>query len=250
MDLFASHESSHCQLYFSLTEGPLGIDALAHSWPQALLKYAFPPVSLLAQTLCAPAYPDLVSQIHCPRDSPSLEHSSEEGPPLSGARHHMAPASRSGEPPCVTSGRNVADLSGLPLAVVETITQARAPSTRQRYAQRYPALALLCPTRALRTYVARTRSFRSFTEAKSVSKQRLAHWIVDAVALAYQSQGEPCPLGVRAHSTWSVASPYALAHGASLADICRAAGWATQNTFARFYSLRVEPVSSRVLGNR
>ncbi len=52
VDLFASHESSHCQLYFSLTEGPLGTDALAHSWPQALCKYAFPPVSLLAQALC------------------------------------------------------------------------------------------------------------------------------------------------------------------------------------------------------
>ncbi len=52
MDLFASHESSHCQLYFSLTEGPLSTDALAHSWPQALRKYAFPPVSILAQTLC------------------------------------------------------------------------------------------------------------------------------------------------------------------------------------------------------
>ncbi len=37
------------------------------------------------------------------------------------------------------------------------------------------------------------------------------------------------------------------ARGASLADICRAAGWATPNTFARFYSLRVEPVSSCVL---
>ncbi len=32
---------------------------------------------------------------------------------------------------------------------------------------------------------------------KAVSKQRLAHWLVEAVALAYQSQGEPCPLGVR-----------------------------------------------------
>ncbi len=52
VDLFASHESSHCQLYFSLTEGPLGTDALAHSWPRALGKYAFSPVSLLAQTLC------------------------------------------------------------------------------------------------------------------------------------------------------------------------------------------------------
>ncbi len=123
-----------------------------------------------------------------------------------------------------------------------------------------PALALLCPVRALRIYVERTRSFRSSEQlfvcyggqqkGKAVSKQRLAHWIVDAVALAYQSQGEPCPMGVRAHSTRSVASSYALAHGASLADICRAAGWATPNTFARFYNLRVEPVSSRVLGNR
>ncbi len=119
-----------------------------------------------------------------------------------------------------------------------------------------PALALLCPVRALRIYVDRTRSFKSSEQlfvchrgqqkGKAVSKQRLAHWIVDTIALAYQSQGEPCPLGV----TRSVASFYALAHGASLADICRAAGWATPNTFARFYSLRVEPVSSRMLGNR
>ncbi len=117
-----------------------------------------------------------------------------------------------------------------------------------------PALALLCPVRALRIYVIRTRSVRSSEQlfvchggqqkGKAVSKQRLAHWIVEAVALAYQSQGEPCPLGVRAHSTRSVASSHALAHGASLADICRVAGWATPNTFARFYNLRVEPVSS------
>ncbi len=71
-----------------------------------------------------------------------------------------------------------------------------------------PALALLCPVRALRIYVDRTRSFRSSEQlfvchggqqkGKAVSKQRLAHWIVEAVALAYQSQGQPCPL---AHST-------------------------------------------------
>ncbi len=389
---------------------------------------------------CAPlAHPDLVSRTHFPRDSTSLAHSSEEGPPFSGARHHMAPASRSMEPPCVAPGRDAADLSGLPPAVVETIIQATAPSTRQTYALKWslfatwcssrredprrctigvvlsflqerlerrlspstlkvyvaaiaahhdavdgrslgkhdlivrflkgarrmnpsrpplvpswdlsivlaglqrgpfepldsvelkflslktalltaltsikrvgdlqafsvseeclvfgpvyshvvlrprpgyvpkvpttpfcdqvvnlqalpseeadPALALLCPVRALRIYVTRTRSVRSSEQlfvchggqqiGKAVSKQRLAHWIVEAVALAYQSQGEPCPLGVRAHSTRSVASSHALAHGASLADICRAAGWATPNTFARFYNLRVEPVSSRVLG--
>ncbi len=123
-----------------------------------------------------------------------------------------------------------------------------------------PALTLLCPVRALRMYVDRTRSFRSSEQlfvchgfqqkGKAVSNQRLAHWLVEAFALAYQSQDEPCPLGVRAHSTRSVASSHALAHGASLTDICRAAGWATPNTFARFDSLRIEPVSSCVLGNR
>ncbi len=41
---------------------------------------------------CAPlAHPDLVSRTHFPRDSTSLAHSSEEEPPFSGARHHMAP---------------------------------------------------------------------------------------------------------------------------------------------------------------
>ncbi len=75
---------------------------------------------------CVPlAHPDLVSRTHFPRDSTSLAHSSEEGPPFSGARHHMVPASRSMEPPCVAPGRDAADFSGLPPAVVETIIQAR-----------------------------------------------------------------------------------------------------------------------------
>ncbi len=120
-----------------------------------------------------------------------------------------------------------------------------------------PALASLCPVRALRQYVDRTRSFRTSEQlfvcyggqqkGNAVSKQRMAHWIVDAITLAYEAQGVPCPLRLRAHSTRGVASSWALARGASLADICRAAGWATPNTFARFYSLRVEPVSSCVL---
>ncbi len=120
-----------------------------------------------------------------------------------------------------------------------------------------PALALLCPVRALRQYTDRTQSFRTSEQlfvcyggqqkGKAVSKQRMAHWIVDAITLAYEAQGVPCPLRLRAHSTRGVASSWALARGASLADICRAAGWATPNTFARFYSLHVEPVSSCVL---
>ncbi|XP_016387241.1 LOW QUALITY PROTEIN: voltage-dependent P/Q-type calcium channel subunit alpha-1A-like [Sinocyclocheilus rhinocerous] len=75
------------------------------------------------------AHPDLVSGTH-PSDSPSLAHRSEEGPRFSGARRHVAHASGSVEPPRVAPGRDTPDLSGLPQAVVDTITQARAPSMR------------------------------------------------------------------------------------------------------------------------
>ncbi len=93
------------------------------------------------------AHPDLVSRTHSPRDSPSLAHSSEEGLPFSGARHHLAPASRPVEPPCVAPGWDAADLSGLPQAVVETITQAGAPSTRQAYVLKWSLFANRCSSR-------------------------------------------------------------------------------------------------------
>ncbi len=106
-------------------------------------------------------------------------------------------------------------------------------------------------------YIDRTQSFRTSDQlfvchggrqkGNAVSKQRMAHWIVDAITLDYQAQGVPCPFRLRAHSTRSVATSWALARGASLTDICRAAGWATPNMFARFYSLSVELVSSCVL---
>ncbi len=46
-------------------------------------------------------------------------------------------------------------------------------------------------------------------KGKAVSKQRLAHWIVEAIVLAYQARCLPCPLGVRAHFTRGVASSWA-----------------------------------------
>ncbi len=224
VDLFASPESSHCQLYFSLTEGPLGTDALAHSWPRALRKYAFPLVSLLAQTLCklredeeqvllvAPHwptrtwFPELISLATAPpwRIPLRKDLQGEECLVFGPVYSHVVLRPRPGYVPKVptTPFRDqVVNLQALPSEEAD------------------PALALLCPVRALRIYVTRTRSVRSSEQlfvchggqqkGKAVSKQRLAHWIVEAVALAYQSQGEPCPLGVRAHSTRSVASSHA-----------------------------------------
>ncbi|KAL0148546.1 hypothetical protein M9458_056093 [Cirrhinus mrigala] len=155
IDLFASPESAHCQLFYSLTEAPLGTDALAHRWPQGL-------TNLLAQTLCKIREDEeqvlLVAPYWPTQTCPSLEDSPEKGPSFSGDGYYLAPAPRSLEPSRVASGRDVADLSGLPQAVVDIITQARAPSMRQAYALRFPPL--LCPVRALHIYVDHTQSFR------------------------------------------------------------------------------------------
>ncbi len=62
-----------------------------------------------------------------------------------------------------------------------------------------PALALLCLVRALQLCIERSPWFT-------------------------QAQGVPCPLRLHAHSTRGVTSSWALAHGASLTDICRATG--------------------------
>ncbi len=45
VDIFASEDNTHCQIYFSKDS-----DALAHDWPNLLL-YAFPPIALIPQVI-------------------------------------------------------------------------------------------------------------------------------------------------------------------------------------------------------
>ncbi|KAL0201540.1 hypothetical protein M9458_004727, partial [Cirrhinus mrigala] len=110
-------------------------------------------------------------------------------------------------------------------------------------------LTLLCPVRILRIYLKRSQHHRRSNQlfvcyggqqkGKAVSEQRISHWLVDAIRTAYQARGLPCLLGVRAHSNGGIAASAALTNGASLTDICRAAGWATPSPC---YNLRMEPV--------
>ncbi len=72
------------------------------------------------------------------------------------------------------------------------------------------------------------------------NKQTISRWIVDAITTAYESSDLPSPLGVRAHSTRSMAASKAFSSGTSLQDICDAAGWSTPLTFVRFYSLDLQ----------
>ena len=72
----------------------------------------------------------------------------------------------------------------------------------------------------------------------ALSKQRLSHWIVDAVLQAYKAKGLPAP-PVRCHSTRGVSASWAALKGVPLMDICAAATWASPCTFARFYRVNV-----------
>ncbi|XP_021322973.1 uncharacterized protein [Danio rerio] len=121
-------------------------------------------------------------------------------------------------------------------------------------------LNALCPVRALRAYINRTSSFRRSDQlfiswappnrGNPISKQRLSHWLVEAISLAYESKGVRPPGGLRAHSTRGMAASWALFRGVSLQDICAAASWASPHTFVRYYRLDVTqtPVAHSVLG--
>ncbi|KAK0147606.1 hypothetical protein N1851_012909 [Merluccius polli] len=108
---------------------------------------------------------------------------------------------------------------------------------------------LLCPVRALRAYIAATAGIRQSEQlfvchggpnrGCALSKQRLSHWVVNAITHAYGASGRPPPSGVRCHSTRSVATSWAALRGVPLEAICAAASWATPGTFTRFYRVNV-----------
>ncbi len=135
-----------------------------------------------------------------------------------------------------------------------SLSALSSESTASREAD---AQTSVCPVRALRIYIDRSASFRQSDQlfvcyggcarGRAVSKQRLSHWIVDAITAAYTSQGLECPLHIRGHSTRAIASSWAWSRGMSIRDICVAAGWSSQNTFARFYKLDVQSFASQVL---
>ncbi len=455
VDLFTTSENAHCPSFFSLSHSPLEGDALTARWPTARL-YAFPPIKILPLVLCKireerasviliapnwpnqPWFPDLTELLI----APPLADSGQEGHVISGGRLGVAPEPRTMEPSCVVASGLSGELDALQARVIDTLTEARAPSTRRLYALKWGVfvkwchqahidpvvctvldvlsflqyrldsgslpstlkvyvaaiaafrspqggqsigrdpmvvsflkgarrlhpprppsvppwdlevvlralsqppfeplssvglkelslktallLALasakrigdlhafsvdsdcirfgpgdcsvtlrprmgyvpkslstpfkiqtvslsalssesaasseadaqtsVCPVRALRIYIDRSASFRQSNQlfvcyggcarGRAVSKQRLSHWIVDAITAAYTNQGLECPLHIRGHSTRAMASSWAWSRGMSIQDICVAAGWSSENTFARFYRLDVQSFASQVL---
>ncbi len=71
-------------------------------------------------------------------------------------------------------------------------------------------LQMLCPVRALKLYVDRSKVWRKSSQllvcfvagrrGLATSKQRISHWVRDAISLAYEAQNLPSPLSLWAHS--------------------------------------------------
>ncbi|KAL0146880.1 hypothetical protein M9458_057819 [Cirrhinus mrigala] len=93
------------------------------------------------------AQQNLVLGPGAPGISSSLAHSSEEGPPFSGEGHNLAPAPRSLEPPPLVPGRDQEDFRDLSPSVVNTLLQARAPSTRRLYDLKWRIFVNWCSSR-------------------------------------------------------------------------------------------------------
>ncbi len=178
VDLFAYPETTHCQWFYSLTEATLGTDALAHSWPRGLRKYAFPPVSLLAQTLCKIREDEeqvLLVALYWPNrtwfpelmllaTAPSWPIPLRKDLLSQRWGHPLAPASRLVETPCVVPGRDAEVLGDLPQEVALTIASARAPSTRRAYALKWNLFIEWCSSHREDPRRCSTRAVLSFLQ--------------------------------------------------------------------------------------
>ena len=65
----------------------------------------------------------------------------------------------------------------------------------------------------------------------------MSRWLLEAIRLAYASKGAKLPGGLKAHSTRTQASSWALTRGVSVQEVSLAANWSSAFKFADFYKL-------------
>ncbi len=94
-----------------------------------------------------------------------------------------------------------------------------------------------------------TRFLRGVMRLRPPAREAYAMWWIRMLFYSLESSDLPSPLGVKAHSTRSVAASKACLAGVPMQDIFNAVGWSTPLTFVRFYDLvlRATPGSSVLL---
>jgi hypothetical protein len=124
----------------------------------------------------------------------------------------------------------------IPAVEIKSLSSVVDPEDTDRF---------LCPVRALKCYLKRSRchrgdkrllfvSLNKFYE-KDISTQTIARWLKATVTLAYQRSGFNPPEHIKAHETRAIASSLAKARGIPLATLLSAAFWRRENTFLSYY---------------
>ncbi|XDV44991.1 hypothetical protein PO909_013179 [Leuciscus waleckii] len=136
VDLFASQENAHCPEFFSKTD--FSPDSGGRTGQGRRMLSA----------ACSPTLdePTLVPNCDAVSEHRPVASASEEGSPLSSQRLDLASSPRAVVPACVGHQRVPADL---PQGVLNTITQARAPSTRRLYASKWSVFSSWCTARGV-----------------------------------------------------------------------------------------------------
>ena len=105
----------------------------------------------------------------------------------------------------------------------------------------------LCPIRAMKFYLDRTKDMRmgkerlfiSFLPGKEgdICKNTVSSWLRNTIQLAYQinTGDSTLPEGSRPHQVRSAASSWALKGGVNMAQLMEACFWRSQDTFTSFY---------------
>ena len=105
----------------------------------------------------------------------------------------------------------------------------------------------LCPVRALRTYIRRSRPLRSPQHRRlfvsfnpdfkrDITKATLSRWIATTIKEAYRSFDIALPAGnPRAHEVRALSASMAASHQLPLNAILEAAFWRSEDSFINFY---------------
>ena len=107
-----------------------------------------------------------------------------------------------------------------------------------------PDEMLLCPVRAVREYLRRTRGFRpelprlfltTGFKRKVVSRNTLSFWLREVIRRAYRSSDQELPLRIRPHELRAIAPSVAFKRNFAVGQVMRAGVWSRQTTFTSFY---------------
>jgi hypothetical protein len=140
---------------------------------------------------------------------------------------------------------------GLPPLTIPALSGIRGPITE--------ADSLLCPVRAIRTYLqvtagrrqGRRRLFIAHKTAfmKDIAPSTISTWLRETIMLCYKSAPRPLTTEykITGHQVRGMATSWAFAKRASMADIMAAATWKSRNTFTNFYLRDVTNITKDML---